>query len=77
MEESNKGIYQIILVRYIVSQLQLNITFSKNFINAGYGPLKWSTSSMIYLGTYEFKDSNKGKITPEGYFNITYVDEVY
>ena len=39
--------------------------------------LKGSTLPMIDLGTYKFKDLNKGKITPQEYFMNYYVDELY
>ena len=55
MDDSVKVRYDMILGRYLLIAFGLNLKFSKYFIGSSNGPLKLSTSTMIYLGTYEFK----------------------
>ena len=52
VDDSNIGRYNMILGRYILTALVLNIKNSKHVIKAGDGPLKESTSPMINLATY-------------------------
>ena len=65
VDESTKGIYDVILERYILTELGLNFKLSDLVIKAGDGTFKGSTVPMFDWGTYEFKYLNKGKITPE------------
>ena len=55
----------------------LNINISKHVIKADDGTLNGSTTPMVDLGTYIFKDLNAGKIKPEELFTNSYVKEVY
>ena len=55
MDESAKGGYDIILGRDILTALILNLKLSERVIELYDGPLKVSTSPMIYLGAYQFK----------------------
>ena len=41
------------------------------------GTFKGSTTPMVNLGVYIFKDFNTGKITPDESFTNAYVEEVY
>ena len=77
VDDSAKGIYDMILGRDILTELVLNIKFSEHIIEANYGPFKGSTTPMVDLGTYMFKYLNKGKITPEESFTNAYVQELY
>ena len=61
----------------ILTELGLNPKNSKHVIKADCGPFKGTTSPMIYLGAYVFKDLNIGEIKPEELFTDDYVEEVY
>ena len=63
MDESAKGRYDMILRRYILTELVLNLKFSEYVIKAGDGTSNGSTTPMVDLGTYISKDLNTGKIT--------------
>ena len=54
VDDSDKGRYDIILGRYILTALGLNLKFSEHIIEAYYGHLKGSTAPMVDLGKYEF-----------------------
>ena len=55
----------MILGRYLLSALGLNIKLSYHVIEAYDGHFKVSTAPMVDLSKYEFKDLNTGKIIPE------------
>ena len=57
VDESAKCGYNIILGRDILTELVLNIKLSENVIEAGDGPFSRSTTPMVYLGAYIFKES--------------------
>ena len=65
MDESAKGMYDIILGRDLLIILGLNLKCFDHAIEADYGTFKGSTSPMVDLGMYEFKDLNSGKVIPE------------
>ena len=65
MDDSTKGRYDMILRRYLPTEIILNIKFSEQVTKADDGPFKGSTTSMVDLGRYVFKDLNTEKITPE------------
>ena len=65
------------MVCTIWSELRLNFKVSEHVIKAGNKPLKGSTATTVDLGTYDFRDSNTGKITPEKSFTNDYAEEVY
>ena len=75
--DSSKGRYDMILGRDILIELILNLKFSEHVIKSGDGPFKGSTTPMVDLGTYRFKDLNPGKITPEEQLTNDYVKELY
>ena len=77
VDDSAKGRYDIILGRYLLTELGINLNIFKHAIEAGGGPLKYFTVPMIYFDMYTFKDLNAVKITPEEYFMNSYVDGVY
>ena len=77
VDDSDKGRYDIILGQYLLTQLGLNIKFSEHVIKADDGPFYGSTTHMVDLSTYIFKDLNIGKITPEESFTNVYIEEVY
>ena len=62
MNDSAKGGYYIILGRYILTDLRLNLKFSNKLIESDDGPFKGYTAPMVDLGTYKFKDLNTGKL---------------
>ena len=65
VDASTKGRSGIILGRYLLTSLRLNLKLFEHVIEADDGPLKWSSSPMVDLGTYEFINLNAWKITPE------------
>ena len=65
VNESTKGRYEMILVRDLLTQLGSNLYLSEKFIEADDGHFKGSTTPIIDLGTYIFKDLHRYKITPE------------
>ena len=75
--DSAKDRYDMILGKYLLTKLGLNIKFSEDIIEADDGTFKWSTTPMFNLGKYIFKDLNKGKITPGESFTNAYIEEVY
>ena len=62
---SNRSMYYMILGRYMLTELVLNLKNSKHVIESDNGPLIGSTSPMVDLGAYVFKYLNTVKITPE------------
>ena len=65
MDDSAKGRYDIILGQNKLIELVLNLKFSEHVIEVGDGPFNGSTTPMVDLGTYTFKDLNTGESTPE------------
>ena len=54
MDESSKGINDMILGRYLLLELGINISFPEHVIKADDGTLKGSTTTMVDFGTYIF-----------------------
>ena len=67
----------MILGRYILTELGLNLKNSKHVIEADDGPFIGSTAYMVDLGAYVFKDLNTEEIKPEELFTDARVEEVY
>ena len=67
VDDSVKGIYDMILVIYILTELGLNIKLYDHVIEAGDRLFKGLKAPMVGLGMYEFKNLNTGKITPRGF----------
>ena len=65
VDDSANGGYDMILGRYLLTELELNLKFSDHIIEADDISLKGSMATMVYLGTYVFKDLNTRTITPE------------
>ena len=63
----------MILGRYLLTELGLNIKFYERVIEAYDVPFNGYTTPMVNLGTYIFKDLNTGKITPDESFTNAYV----
>ena len=72
MDDSAKGVYDMILRRDLWTEIGLYIKFYEHFIKADDGPLKGSTAPMVDLGTYVFKSFYKGKIIPKKLFMNAY-----
>ena len=68
--------YNMILGRDQLTELGLDLKFSSHVIEADDRTLKGSTSPMVDLSAYLFKDSNIGEIKTEYFFTDTYVEEV-
>ena len=60
------------LGRDLSTSLGLNLNFSDHVIKSYDVPLRGSSAPMVDLVTYEFKDSNVRKITPEYLFMNDY-----
>ena len=52
VDDSTKGRYNIILGRYLLKELGLNLKFSEHVIKADDGPFNGSTTPLVDLGTY-------------------------
>ena len=65
VDDSAKSRYDIILGRDLLTELGLNIKISYHVIESDDVPFKEYTPPMVDIGTYEFKDIEAGKITPE------------
>ena len=63
VDESAKGRYNMLLGKYVLTELGLHLKFSEHATKADDRPFKGSTTPMGNLGTYMFKDLNAGKIT--------------
>ena len=63
MDDFAKGRYNIILGRNILELLLLNLKLSEHIIKSDDGPLKVSVAPVVDLGTHEFRNLNRGKIT--------------
>ena len=55
MDDSDKGRYDMILGKNILTKLGLNLEFSDHVIEAEYGSFNGSTAPMVGLDKYEFK----------------------
>ena len=77
VDDSSEGRYGIISGHNILTELGLNLKLSEHVIEADDGTFNGSTTPMVDLGTYAFKDLNQGKFTPEYFFTNSYVEEVY
>ena len=55
----------MVLVRDLLPVVGLNLKLYDHFIEADDEHFKWSTAPMVDMGTYEVKDLNTGRITPE------------
>ena len=77
VDDSDKGRYDMILGRDVLKELGLNMKFSLHVIEADDGHFKGYTTLMVDLGTYIFKDFNRGKIKPEESFTNACVEGVY
>ena len=64
VDDSAKGIYDMVLGRDLLTALGLNLKCSDQVIEADDGPFKGLMAPMVDLGTYEFTYLNTGKITP-------------
>ena len=77
MNDSAKGRYDMILGRYLLTDLGLNLNFFDQLIEEYYGYFKGSTAPMVDMGNDEIKDLNTGNITPEGLFTNDYKEETH
>ena len=65
VDDSAKVRYDMILVSDLWVELGLNLKLSEHVIKADDGPFNGSTTHVVHLGTYIYKDLNTRKITPE------------
>ena len=76
VDNSAKGRFDMILGRDILRDLALNLKLSDHIIEADSVTFKGYTAPMVDLDTYEFKDLNPGRITPEELFMNAYSEEI-
>ena len=74
VDDSSKGWYDIILRRYLLTELELNLELSDHIIKADDRNFKESTTHMVDLGMYAFKGLNTEKITSKEQFTNAYVE---
>ena len=74
VDDSTKGIHDMILGKDLLIPLVLNLELSDHVIEANDGPFKEYTAPMVNLGTYEFKDLKTEKIKPEESFMNAYAE---
>ena len=55
VDESTKGLYDILLGQYILTELGLNLKFSEHVKEADDVHFKGIIAPMVHLGTYIFK----------------------
>ena len=67
----------MILGQEILIELGLNLKFSEHVIESDDGTFNGSTTTMVDLGMYIFKDLNTGNIKPEEQFTNVNAEEVY
>ena len=60
VDESAKGMYDILLGGELLTELVLNLKFSEHVIEADDGTFKGCTTHVVDLGAYVFKDLNTG-----------------
>ena len=77
VDDSPKGRYFMILEKYILTKLRLNIKLFEHVIKSDDGTLKGYTTYMVDLGKYVFKDLNTEKMTPEELFTYDYAKKLY
>ena len=66
MDESNESRNYIILDRYIITYLGLDLKFSKHVITGDYGPYEGCTAPMIEMSACNYKPLNlTDHVTPE------------
>ena len=53
-DDSAKSIYDIILGRYLLTELKLNLNISEHVIKSDDGPFIVSTAPMVDLGAYVY-----------------------
>ena len=58
VEESANGKYDMILGRYLLTSLGLNLKFSGNVMHVGEGPYKWCSAPMVDVNNYDFNIFN-------------------
>ena len=77
VDDSARGRHDMNLDRYLLTELLLNSKISEHVIKAYYDPFIGSTSPMVDLVAYVFKDLNTREIKPGESFTDAYVKEVY
>ena len=77
MNWSTKIRFDMILGRYMITSLVLDLKLSDSVIKGVGGLFDNNIAPMVNLGTYESKNLDTGKITPKGYFINAYVEELF
>ena len=77
VDDYAKVIYYMILGRYLLTWLVLNLKISDYVVEADDGPFKGPMSSMVDMGTYGFKYLNTGEIVPEESFTNNNAEDIH
>ena len=67
IDECNNGRYDTILVRRLVTELGLDLKFSKNVILGGEGPYKGCSEPMVDVNSYDFNIITDKTVKTEEY----------
>ena len=73
--KSTNSRYGIIIGRYLLTALGLDLKFYENIILGGDGPYKGCSAPMVDVSTYDFKPLTENKVKPEESFINVYIDE--
>ena len=65
----------MILGRYLLTALGMDLKFSEGIIIGGYGPYEECLSHMVDLGNYNSKYLTDKIVKPEEYFINLYINE--
>ena len=63
--KSKNSMYDMILGRYLLTTLGLDIKLSENIILGGNGTFKGCSAPMVYFSTHNFKPLIENKVKPE------------
>ena len=77
VDDSTTGIYDMILVRYLLTALVLYLKLSENGIHGREGPYKVCSAPMVDVDNYDFNILKAKTFKPEESFINTYVSECF
>ena len=75
LDNQNNSRYDMILVRYLIHALGLDIKFSENIIFGGDVPYQGCSAPMVDLNNYKVKSLTEKIVKPEKSFINLYVNE--
>ena len=75
VDHKNNIRYYMILSRYLLTALGMDLDFSENLVIGDEGPYEGCLSNMAELSNYDFKYLTENTVKPEESFVHSYVDE--